>query len=180
MFVALPVRGAAADELSEWVHTQRPRLPFRKWVHAQDYHITLQFLGELEEARLGELRHALEGVRVNEMSLRLNGGGTFGPSVAPRVLWSDIAGDLAELQELHRGVVHATQPLGFIPEERRYTAHITLARSYGEGAAPFPRELLAEMPSGAGWTADRIVLMRTRMHESPMYEIIGEYGLQKP
>lgn len=179
VFVALPVQGTIAEELSSWTRAYRQQLSFRKWTHPQDYHITLQFLGELPETRLGELHRALEGVRANAMKLQLHGGGTFGPSQAPRVLWSDITGDRAELQDLQKAVVQATEPLGFIPEDRPYTAHVTLARSYSGAAASFPRELLAEMPSGSGWTADRFVLMRTHMHKSPMYETIGEYELQK-
>ena len=178
VFVALPVEGQAAEELRGWTSLYRQQLPFRKWTHPQDYHITLQFLGELPESRLDELHRALRGVQAGPLTLRLHGGGTFGPVRSPRVLWSDVTGDRNGLKELHEAVVQATRPLGFVPEERPYTAHITLARGYTGDGASFPGELLAGMPSEAEWTADRFVLMRTRMNESPMYETIGEYGLE--
>ncbi|RIX59480.1 RNA 2',3'-cyclic phosphodiesterase [Paenibacillus nanensis] len=177
IFVALPVQGEAAEELTSWAKEHRTKLSFRKWTHPRDYHITLQFLGEWPEARLEELHAALRSIRFNPIKLALNGGGAFGPAQAPRVLWAALAGEVEALKELHREVVQATKTLGFVPEERRYAAHITLARSFTGNNGGALSEIMATMPVEAAWEADRFVLMRTHMNASPMYEVIGEYGL---
>jgi len=177
MFTAIPIRGAVADELHRWVQEHRPSLPFRKWTHPQDYHLTVQFLGEVPEDRLEELHIALKSVQVQRISLALNGGGTFGQARSPRVLFGSVTGDRDGLKALHASVLKSTEPLGFLPEARPYSPHITLARNYSaDSKLPFPPGLLESMPSGASWLADRFVLMRTHMHSSPMYETVYEYS----
>ncbi|MDQ6419094.1 RNA 2',3'-cyclic phosphodiesterase [Paenibacillus sp. LHD-117] len=177
VFVALPVEGRIADELSLWTQKERQSHPFRKWTHPLDYHITLQFLGEWPESRLEELDAALRGVAAEPMTLTLNGGGTFGPRAAPRVLWAGAAGDLERLNALYMAIVQSTQPLGFEAEDRPFAPHITLARGFAGGDGNWRSEVIASMPSVHSWLADRFVLMRTRMGASPMYETIGEYAL---
>lgn len=175
IFIAFPVLGEAARELEEWAKEHRSSLPFRKWVHPKDYHITLQFLGEWPESRLEELHAALRNIRGSSVKLALHGGGSFGPPQAPRVLWSALAGDVEGLKQLHLSVVQATQSLGFKAEERPYAAHITLARNFIGSNGGMLKDAIATMPVEAAWEADRFVLMRTNMRATPMYEPIGEY-----
>jgi 2''-5'' RNA ligase len=174
VFAAVPVPGPIREQLQLWAEEVRGKTAFRKWVHPLDYHITLQFLGEVGEAKLVELRAALQTVQAAPFTLRLHGAGLFGPLKAPRVLWAAVAGQKEELVSLHGKVLQATQPLGFVPEDRPYAPHITLART-GETGGVFDRAALSTAPSGAQWTADRFVLMRTHMHASPMYEKLEEY-----
>ncbi|MBD2868923.1 RNA 2',3'-cyclic phosphodiesterase [Paenibacillus arenilitoris] len=181
LFVAVPIPADIAGELKEWTDRARSRLPFRKWTHPQDYHITLQFLGDTSASAVGALHEALRGVRGGPFPLRLDGAGTFGsPPAAPRVLWAAVIGGRDALTALHLSVAQATLPLGFAKEERPYSPHVTLARGYAGGSVPMPPGAVADAPRGARWEADRFVLMRTHMHASPMYESIGEYTLVKP
>lgn len=177
LFVALPIQERAAAELKDWVSRHRQTLAFRKWTHPLDYHITLQFLGETSEAQAEQLQAALSGVRAQPFELELAGGGVFGQPSAPRVLWSGVRGDSERLASLHHTVVQATKPLGFVPEERPYAPHITLARQFIGKAGSMPGDITSTMPAGYRWEANRFVLMRTNMHNSPMYETIGEYSI---
>jgi len=179
VFVALPVEGVAADDLKNWADKYRHSVAFRKWTQPQDYHITLQFLGEMDDLRIGELDAALKAVRAGRLALALSGGGIFGVPASPRVLWSAVTGNVEGVHALHQKIVQATQPLGFVPEERPYAPHITVARSYvgGESASGVLDAAKAAMPSDSCWIAKRFVLMRTHMHTTPMYETIGEYPL---
>lgn len=176
LFVAVPIPGHITEELERWTRAHKDNLPFRKWAHPQDYHITLQFLGDTPAAKTEALLSALLEVQAAPMALALNGAGTFGPPKAPRVLWTAITGDLERLTSLHTAVIQATRSLGFEPEDRPYTPHITLARSFA-GGEPISIDATANAPAGVKWEADRFVLMRTHMHASPMYEVIGEFPL---
>jgi 2'-5' RNA ligase len=176
LFVAVPVPGPIAEKLKDWTLAQKEALPFRKWAHPQDYHITLQFLGDTPVAQIEALQAALREVSAAPISLALNGAGTFGPPKAPRVLWTAITGDLTGLTALHLAVVKAASSLGFEPEDRPYTPHITLARGFA-GGGEMAIEATANAPAGVQWEADRFVLMQTHMHASPMYEVIGEFKL---
>ena len=100
-----------------------------RWVRPQGIHITLKFLGDVEEARVGELRAALSQA-IEPFELRLSASGELGGfgGARLRVVWVGLAGDLEPLAELARRVEEALEPLGFARERRRFTAHLTLAR----------------------------------------------------
>lgn len=176
LFIAIPVPEPISKKLENWTLVHKERLSFRKWTHPRDYHITLQFLGDTTAAQRGALQAALRDVKAKPLTLVLNGAGTFGPAKSPRVLWAAIAGHLEGLNNLHVEVIKATQTVGFVPEDRPYSPHITLARGFA-GGTEMSNESTASAPSSLEWKADRFVLMRTHMHAAPMYEIIGEYPL---
>ncbi|WP_159884920.1 RNA 2',3'-cyclic phosphodiesterase [Paenibacillus puerhi] len=175
VFTAVPLPEPIAKELESWVEAHRERLPFRKWTHPHDYHITLQFLGEASMSKVEALQADLKRIRQEPIALSLSRIGTFGPPKAPRILWSSVTGELTGLQALHAAVAQATQGHGFELEERAYAPHITLARNF-VGASPLRLDSLEQIPAVA-WKADSFVLMQTHMGASPMYERIGEYPL---
>ena len=176
LFVAVPVPEEIAQELERWTKDNRDKIPFRKWIHPQDYHITIQFLGDTTIERIDGLQTALRSIKGHPVSLMLNGAGFFGAPKAPRVLWAAVAGNLPGLNDLHTSVIQATRALGYVPEDRPYAAHITLARSY-VGENEFCVEAIQSAPEAAKWEADRFTLMRTHMNDSPMYEMIGSFPL---
>ncbi|RQW09895.1 RNA 2',3'-cyclic phosphodiesterase [Paenibacillus rhizophilus] len=153
-------------------------LSFAKWVHEEDYHITLQFLGDTDPRAIPALVSALRKAAANfgPFTLSLSEAGVFGATAAPRVLWAGLGGETDQLRELQGRIVEATLPLGFRAEERAYKPHVTLARKYrGEGAFD-PGQLDAltreEAALHASWRVDQWVLFATRMHNKPMYEIV--------
>lgn len=175
LFVAISIPAEIKRKLDDWCRQRRDWLPFRKWVHAEDYHITVQFLGDMPPDRLGELEASLRKavIGVASFSLKAGGCGTFGRPASPSVLWAGVKGDLPALGRLHRQVTEANRELGFVPEERRYSPHITLARKYREDAAAINAEALQGDAAFGSWTADRLVVYRTHMHERPMYETVA-------
>jgi 2'-5' RNA ligase len=178
LFIAIPVPEPISKKLEEWTLDHKEKLSFRKWTHPRDYHITLQFLGDTTAAQRDALQAALREVKAKSLSLALNGAGTFGLAKSPRVLWAAVAGDLEGLNNLHAEVIKATRTAGFEPEDRPYSPHITLARGFA-GGMDMSKESTASAPSSFDWKADRFVLMRTHMHASPMYEVIGEFPLSE-
>lgn len=153
-------------------------LPFAKWTHEGDYHITLQFLGDTDPRNIPELVSALKksAADFGPFTMSLRGTGVFGAPSAPRVLWAGLDGDADRLRELHSRIVAATEPLGFRAEERAYKPHVTLARKY-RGEQGFDSQYLdaltrEESVLQASWKVDEWVLFATRMHNKPMYEIV--------
>lgn len=176
LFVAIPVPEHISRKLEDWTLDHKAQLRFRKWTHPRDYHITLQFLGDTPAAKREALQNVLGEARAMPISLALNGAGTFGLPKAPRVLWAAVAGNLQGLASLHMEVIKATRSIGFEPEDRPYSPHITLARGF-IGTGGMPAEALLSAPASFEWEADRFVLMRTHMNASPMYEVIGNFPL---
>lgn len=87
-------------------------------------HLTLHFLGDRE---LGPCADALAAVRAEPLPLTIDGLGTFGARDGSVTLWARVVPTPA-LDALHAAVGGALAPLGFVPEARAYTPHVTLAR----------------------------------------------------
>ncbi|MBT2290927.1 RNA 2',3'-cyclic phosphodiesterase [Paenibacillus albidus] len=183
LFIAVRLPEELQEGLARECRSLSGKLEFAKWVHPEDLHITLQFLGDTPVSDIPALLQALQekAALCAPFQLAVGAFGTFGVPAAPRVLWAGISGQLDKLNQLQQTVISATLPLGFIPENREYKPHVTLARKY-RGNSSFPAEKLdalrfsalleASSPSVKGWTVDSIVVYATRMHAIPMYEVI--------
>lgn len=183
LFIAVPLPHELQGIMGEQCRRLSRKLQFAKWTHPQDYHITLQFMGDIPikniPALLEALQEAVKGMDSFELSLHTLG--VFGLPEAPRVLWAGISGELGKLEKLHRSVTNATQLLGYSNEARPYKPHLTLARKYRD-PEPFTAARLAEilgsgadsaLPGGSeDWTVDGFVVYATRMNAVPMYEIV--------
>ncbi len=109
-----PVRGAA---------------PTVRWLLPDTYHITLKFLGEVAEARLAELRAALQQVATRSVgfTIALRTVGAFPNFRRPRVFWIGAA-NAEPLIRLQESVEELFTPLGFPAEAREFHPHLTLGR----------------------------------------------------
>lgn len=130
LFVAvnLPV----AERLAAWTAAAPLReasLPV-KWVAADALHVTLKFLGEVNEARAEDVGMALEGaVRgVKAFELGIGGFGAFPDLAHPKVVWCGIETHPA-LELLANDVERAVQPFGFGSELQPFRPHVTLGRA---------------------------------------------------
>jgi RNA 2',3'-cyclic 3'-phosphodiesterase len=101
-----------------------------QWARANAIHLTLKFLGDIEEGRVGDILHALEeaGRSHEPFSVDVKGFGVFPNLRAPRVLWMGLTGQTDRLIRLAESVDAALLPLGFPVEPKPYTPHLTLAR----------------------------------------------------
>ncbi|MFH1009869.1 MAG: RNA 2',3'-cyclic phosphodiesterase [bacterium] len=99
------------------------------WARSEGMHLTLKFLGEVPEEKVGEivagLEHACEGVV--PFDIRMRGTGCFPNSKRPRVYWAGLDGGKSVL-ELQAQVESEMEGLGFPREERAFTPHLTIAR----------------------------------------------------
>ncbi|MDR3591479.1 MAG: RNA 2',3'-cyclic phosphodiesterase [Negativicutes bacterium] len=113
----------------------------------ENFHLTLKFLGEVADDRVGAFAGPLSEVAgtAQPFSLRLGRLGRFGSGSPVRVVWVDVAGDTEALSELQARVAQAAAGLGFAPENRPWRPHITLAQDVepaGESLA-LAEELIA-------------------------------------
>ena len=101
-----------------------------RWVDPSGVHLTLKFLGEVAPGRVKPIVQALTDVSNSAGSFEVivQHLGAFPSAIRPRVLWVGIGGDLSELAKLHSRVDDALAPLGFPPEGRGYSPHLTLGR----------------------------------------------------
>jgi 2'-5' RNA ligase len=131
LFVAVTLGESIESQARAALERLKGLAPRARWVPPENLHLTLSFLGEVEAERVPALAEALQrvGSAHAPLVLTVGEGGSFGSPSHPRVLWADIRGDTAALGALQAEVVEALRPLGFPPEERAFTAHLTLARA---------------------------------------------------
>jgi 2'-5' RNA ligase len=100
-----------------------------RWVKTDNIHLTLKFLGEIEENRVAGIIQMLKGAcsHHNIFSIEISGIGTFPAKRSPRVLWAGIIGN-GELARLQSDIDEAAASLGFDPEKRAFSPHLTLGR----------------------------------------------------
>lgn len=129
-FLAIELNDAARSYLHQQVQQLTRALPRVHWVDPETLHLTLAFLGELEDAQLEQAtRTALEIAEASQpFSVRIGALGQFGPAQQPRVIWMGVAGNLQPLLDLQARLAGRLTQDGFPPEERAYAPHLTLAR----------------------------------------------------
>jgi 2'-5' RNA ligase len=98
-------------------------VPGARWVDPGNYHLTLRFIGEVDEGVASDIDAALVQLRAKPFDLALTGIGRFGD----RMLWVGVDKS-PPLIHLHDKVESALIRLGLEPETRRYAPHVTLAR----------------------------------------------------
>jgi len=101
-----------------------------KWVEEANFHVTLKFLGDVEEGRTQEVTAACEAVGRSHaaFSFSLCGLGAFPSQTAPRVLWIGVQEPAQAFPRLAQGLEEALGPLGFKKEDRAFHPHVTIGR----------------------------------------------------
>ncbi|WP_413308164.1 RNA 2',3'-cyclic phosphodiesterase [Bacillus sp. 1P10SD] len=167
--------------MKEHIEKIKAVIPFSRWVHFQDLHITLAFLGAASpkkvEIAVSNVREALNTAK--PFPLKINRLGFFGSSQSPRVFWADTE-ESNDLNLLRNKVFSACEEAGFELETRPFRPHITLARKWiGEEAfqqtlLEIWKELQAEP---LAFQANEVVLYQTHLHKTPKYEAIQVFRL---
>lgn len=142
LFVAIPLGNDARERVRTAQAAARTAGFAARWVQPEAAHLTLKFLGATDRSLVAPLCAALGRVAERHRPLVLRTGplGAFPDPRRPRVLWLDLAGDLAELRGLQRAIDATFVPLGIPAESRPFRPHLTIGR-LREGAPPPPDTL---------------------------------------
>ena len=182
LFVAIALPGPVTGALEEAVAPLRPAWPELRWTGRDAWHLTLSFLGEVDDrvAVKLERRLANAAARHPQLRLSLDGAGAFPSTARAQVLWAGVTGDRRGLARLAATVSAAARRAGVAPSDgRHYQPHVTLARCREPADA---RPLLADLAGYAGqeWTAREIYLIHSRLGSEPRYVTLGSWPLRAP
>ncbi len=157
LFTAIEVPYAAERALERL----KGGVPGARWVDPENFHITLDFIGEVDGPLAREIDGALGEVAGPSFELRLSGVGSFGRS-KPHALWAGVE-KARSLIELQSDSSRALSRLGIRLEQRRYRPHVTLARLKQADGAILASYLSRHARFDTDWfTVDRFVLMSSR------------------
>ncbi|HJX69951.1 MAG TPA: RNA 2',3'-cyclic phosphodiesterase [Dehalococcoidia bacterium] len=121
------------------------RYLFVKWVDPESIHLTLKFLGNIAQTTVPEIIEAVARVAqpISPFHLQIGGLGAFPNWRRPQVVWVGVGGEVEKLAVLQRGIDSALSPLGFPPESRSFSPHLTLGR-FRERVLPKERQSFAQ------------------------------------
>lgn len=174
LFIAIDL-GAAARAA---IHRRQRRLAAApsvdasalRFVREEHLHLTLVFLGGVDDGRVGEVKAALEPpVDDPPFVLGFGGIGVFPPRGAPRVLWLDVVEGREATIRLQASLAARLEAIGIPGEDRPFTPHVTLARWRKDG----PRRRPVLPPEGGGLPDVRVeaaTLFESRLSDAgPAY-----------
>ncbi|UAL46586.1 RNA 2',3'-cyclic phosphodiesterase [Sutcliffiella horikoshii] len=170
-FVAVPLPQPLKEAFHLYKKELKSHFPFTRWVHPEDLHITLAFLGDLEEGQKDKLTTLLKETVTNHQrfSLTLSDLGTFGNPQSPRIFWYGIEKS-TELNLLRKSVYDACEMVGLQLDTRPFHPHITVARKW-KGPGSIDHNLLPVHSSQKEtFEVNDIILYETHLNRLPKYE----------
>lgn len=158
-----PLRAALAAWQRRWLP------PGVQPTHPLDLHLTLRFLGQVEAARLPELRALGGALALPPCTLRLD---RLGHWPGPRVLWVGPSETPGALLDFQAGLERAVQDLGLAPDPRPWRPHVTVARK--------ARQALVDTAfSPLEWRLGQWALLESRPGARPLYHPLGRWEAKK-
>ena len=149
--------------------------PALLWVGDEQLHLTLRFIGEVERPTADDVADALDDLRFDRFTLKLNGVGRFDQRNGG-ALWAGVEPKSA-VAALAAKIERMCQEIGLEPERRAFHPHITLARWKGRSSRA--ADMLVERIGGlssAPFLVDRFILFESQLsRHGPHYDPVAEY-----
>ncbi|HJZ53719.1 MAG TPA: RNA 2',3'-cyclic phosphodiesterase [Gemmataceae bacterium] len=181
------VRTFIAVEISEEIRKNAVALQQRlakadvgvRWATPETIHVTLLFLGEVDDREVVDVCRAVQEVASREppFPMRVSGVGAFPNTRRPKTIWAGITDGAEQLQRLYGLIEAKLLDLGcYRKEERAYTPHLTLGRVKAEGSG---HALAAELPRLMAWdggqtVVDEVVVFASELtRDGPVYTALG-------
>jgi 2'-5' RNA ligase len=162
LFVALDLPGYHKDAIEA---IQRG-LPDVRWTDPDTLHVTLAFIGDVDNGVFKDAMEALSHVHTRPFPLELQGLGHFPPRGPIRQLWVGVRPE-PELDRLQRRVARALADVGVKLDKRKFTPHVTVARFRAPPPIKLPPTTVSDFHLYSSWLS----------RGGPHYEIEASYEL---
>ncbi len=174
LFIAMELPADARHAVATGISPIRRKGFDVKWVATENLHLTLKFLGNTPDDQVEAIREVMErcAAGLPPLHLSLQGMGAFPSARKPRVLWVGMQGEVEPLAGLARALDRELEPLGFVPENRPFSPHITTGRARRGGRLPSMERLFPETEGEvlAEFVVGEIVLFESTLTPSgPIY-----------
>ena len=157
-----------------------------KWVDPYSSHLTLKFLGNIDVNKIREITEAIEAAAqgISPFKLEVKDLGVFPNLKRVRIVWVGVSGEVAQLSQLQQRIESNLAPLGFAPESRSFTPHLTLAR-VREQASPEEQQSFGQLIASTkfdrayNFRVESINLMKSQLTSGgAIYSRISEIKLK--
>ena len=150
-----------------------------KWVEEANLHVTLQFLGEVDDRDLiGVCRAVQKTASAHEsFVLRAAGVGCFPNLRRPRIVWAGLSAGATELAAIHEALVEPLEAIRcYRREERAYNPHLTLGRTKSDAPSEHLAKVLTEHESWTGGETvirELLVMSSEMTRQGPSYTVLA-------
>jgi len=130
LFIAMEIPEHIKQQIAQIQDQLKKAGADASWTRSEGIHLTLKFLGEAAESKVPDILKCLQQAAGGAASFQLSvaGVGAFPHLKNPRVLWIGLIGEREKLMLLQASVEKEMETIGFAPEERTFSPHLTLAR----------------------------------------------------
>jgi len=132
IFVAIDISAEARRKISDYITELRGEFSNVRvgWERPEKLHLTLKFLGDIDETQLADLTEAVDKTakQISDFKLRVSKTGAFPSEKNARILWLGIVDELKSLQKMNEILEIECERKGFAREKRNFKAHLTIAR----------------------------------------------------
>ena len=164
------------EDLQKELDSLLPRNSLLKKVKPDQIHLTLRFIGKMDDGMLDSLKSELNQVEFHPFHLKLNGIGFFPEKRLHKVVWIGVEASI-ELIELQKSVDSIVDRIVGRESEHPFNPHITLARIKEAGVSKqHVLDSLSKLPSELNFMADRFYLIKSeRDHRGAVHKVIQQY-----
>ena len=148
LFIALDIPTEVRAALTNYMERIRALAPEARWARIEGLHVTLKFIGHVDDAAAGKTKAALASIKAAPFEVAFTGVGFFPNPNAARVFWAGVDGG-EQLPGLAANIDATLEKLGFPRETKPYHPHLTLARTSSRPLREL-KPLLAEPPPQFG------------------------------
>lgn len=182
-FVAIEIPERIQASLAKIQDAFRPKIKRVSWTKVGNFHLTLKFLGEVENHSINEISIALQKIAASQtpFSVEIGGVGAFPNLARPRVLWVGLKQGTPPTVKLARTINHELVNFGF-EKDARFHPHLTLARLKDPVNLNTFINLFRKFETlgGASLTVNKIMLVNSELHSSgAVYTPLKIYQLDK-
>jgi len=145
-----------------------------KLIELENLHLTLKFLGEVDDKTLDEVKKRLKKIEFKEMELKLGEMGAFSHGGSPKIVWIKIEGK--EIWDLQKQIDKSLKEL--FAEEERFMSHLTITRvKYVNDKEGFAKHIENISVKPIKFKIDRFKLMKSELKRTgAVYTTLQEYG----
>ena len=158
-----------------------------RWEAGEKWHVTLAFLGEIDEGKLEKVVEVTRKVSKTHRGFRLafKGLGAFPNLQLPYSVWMSVVGDLKSLHGLRKELVSGLEMAGFVLDGKQFVPHVTLGRVKREAGRKvrlaMGKEIgkLREMKLDFEWQVTEVGVFESKLRqEGSKYEVVERLGLR--
>jgi len=182
-FIAIELSDEVNSELAAIQEELKKASSDVKWVETANIHLTLKFLGDVDERKAGEIKSILDKIasEYKKFEMSLFKIGAFPKLDYPRVIWVGIDKNCATVEEMAQHIENECEKIGFKKEDRPFSAHLTLGRVRSpKNKEALKDKILSISVKPLNFNADKITLFQSTLTpKGSIYTVLHQSPLQQ-